>query len=70
MKETKRLKYLCTVVNCMGRDNHVRLSDRELALLEEVRDTAFGTDSVPIGEALEVACEDYLGDMRLDAADL
>lgn len=54
----------------MGRDNLVRLSDREKALLEEVRQTEFGTDSVPIGEALEVACENYLGEMRLDAADL
>lgn len=48
----------------------VRLSDREIALLEEVRDTEFGSDSVPLGEALEVACECYLGEMRLDAADL
>jgi len=54
----------------MGRDNHIRLSDRELALVEEVRATKFGSDSVPIGEALEVACENCLGDMRLDAADL
>jgi len=48
----------------------VRLSDREMALLEEVRGTKFGSDSVPLGEALEVACEDYLGEMRLDAAEL
>lgn len=54
----------------MGRDTSIRVSKREKALLEEVRDTEFGTDSVPLGEALEVACEDYLGDMRLDAADL
>lgn len=43
----------------MARDNHVRLSDRELELLEEVRSTEFGTDSVPLGEALQVACENY-----------
>jgi len=54
----------------MARENHVRLSDRELALLEKVRDTEYGSDSVPLGEALEVACENYLGEMRLDAADL
>jgi len=53
----------------MGRDNHIRLSDRELALLEEVRETEFGTGSVPIGEALEVACENYLDDVRLGVAD-
>jgi hypothetical protein len=41
-----------------------------MALLEEVRATKFGSDSVPLGEALEVACENYLGDMRLDAAEL
>lgn len=54
----------------MARDNHVRLSDRELKLLEEVRATEFGSDSVPLGEALETACENYLGEMRLDAAGL
>jgi len=54
----------------MRRDNHVRLSDRELALLEEVRSTKFGTDSVPLGKALEVACEDYLGEMRVEAENL
>ncbi len=54
----------------MGRDNHIRVSDKELALLDEVRDTEFGTESVPIGEAIEVACENYLGEMRIDAADL
>jgi len=54
----------------MGRENLVRLSDRELALLEEVRDAKFGTDSVPIGEAVTEATESYLGQMRLDAAGL
>jgi hypothetical protein len=54
----------------MGRSNHVRLSDREVALIEEVRATEFGSDSVPLGEAVAVACENYLGEMRLDAADL
>ena len=54
----------------MGRDTSIRVSEREKALLEEVRDTEFGTDSVPLGEALEVACENYLGEMRIDAADL
>lgn len=54
----------------MGRENLVRLSDRELALLEEVRDAKFGTDSVPIGEAVTEATESYLGKMRLDAAGL
>ncbi len=54
----------------MGRPTTVRVSEREKALLEEVRDTEFGSDSVPLGEALEVACENYLGEMRLDAADL
>ncbi|AGM11542.1 hypothetical protein M199_gp124 [Halogranum tailed virus 1] len=44
----------------MARDNLVRLSDREKKLLEEVRDTEYGSDSVPLGEALEVACEQYL----------
>jgi len=50
----------------MARENAVKLSDREKALLEEVRETEFGTDSVPLGEALEVACENYLGPMRLE----
>jgi hypothetical protein len=54
----------------MARENHVRLSDREQALLEEVRQTEFGTDSVPLGEAVEAACEQYLGQQRLEAADL
>lgn len=54
----------------MARKNLVRLSDRELALLEEVRETEFGTDSVPYGEALSAACENYLGKMRLQALDL
>lgn len=54
----------------MARDNLIRLSDRELALLEEVRMTEFGTDSVPIGEAVSVASENYLGQQRLEAADL
>lgn len=54
----------------MSRDNMIRVSDREKALLEEVRMTEFGSNGVPLGEALEVACEDYLGDMRLDAAGL
>lgn len=52
------------------RENHVRLSDREMQLLMEVRQTEFGTDSVPIGEAVEVACEQYLGEQRLDAANI
>jgi len=54
----------------MARENFVRLSDRELELLEEVRSTEFGSDSVPIGEAVSVACENYLGEMRLGAAGL
>jgi len=54
----------------MGRETSIRVSEREKALLEEVRDTEFGTDSVPLGEALKVVCENYLGEMRLDAADL
>jgi len=54
----------------MARTNTVRLSDRERELLEEVRQTEFGTDSVPLGEALEVACENYLGEMRVDVTDL
>lgn len=54
----------------MARENHVRLSDREQALLEEVRQTEFGTESVPLGEAVEAACEQYLGQQRLEAADL
>jgi hypothetical protein len=54
----------------MARTNTVRLSDKEKKLLEEVRQTEFGSDSVPLGEALEVACENYLGEMRLDASDL
>ena len=53
----------------MARENTVRFSDREKALLEEVRMTEFGSESVPLGEALEVACEEYLGEMRLEAVD-
>lgn len=44
------------------RENHIRLSDEELALIEDVRDVEFGTDSVPIGEAVESACKSYLLD--------
>lgn len=54
----------------MVRQNSIKVSDSEKELLEEVRQTKFGTDSVPFGEALQVACESYLGEMRLDAADL
>jgi len=54
----------------MARSNAVKLSDREKELIEEVRETEFGSDSVPLGEAIEVACENYLGEMRLNAADL
>lgn len=54
----------------MARENLVRLSDREQALVEEVRQTEFGTESVPLGEAIEVACEQYLGEQRLDAANI
>lgn len=54
----------------MARGNTIKVSDKEKDLLEEVRETEFGTDSVPFGEALQVACENYLGEMRLDAADL
>jgi len=53
----------------MARTTTVRVSDEERELLEEVRETEFGTDSVPLGEVIEVACENYLGPMRLDAAD-
>lgn len=54
----------------MARENTIKVSDDEKALLEEVRQTEFGTDSVPFGEALTVACENYLGEMRIEAADL
>jgi hypothetical protein len=40
----------------------VKLSDDEKELLEELRDEHFGTSSVPLGEALEVACEKYFKD--------
>ena len=53
----------------MARENMIRLSDRERALLEEVRMTEYGSDSVPLGEALERACEEYLGEMRLEAVE-
>ena len=45
----------------MGRDNFVRLSDEEISLVNDVRSAEFGTDSVPIGEAVAVACSTYLG---------
>lgn len=51
----------------MAREHLVKLSERERELIEEVREVEFGTDSVPLGEAVEVACENYLGEMRLDA---
>lgn len=54
----------------MVRQNSIKVSDEEKALLEEVRDTEFGTDSVPYGEALREACEAYLGEMRVEAAGL
>lgn len=54
----------------MVRENSIKVSDEEKKLIEEVRQTEFGTDSVPFGEAIQVACENYLGEMRLDAADL
>jgi hypothetical protein len=44
----------------MGRENLIRISDSELELLEKVRKEEFNTDSVPIGEAVEVSCENYL----------
>jgi hypothetical protein len=54
----------------MGRPTTVRVSEQEKELLEEVRNTEFGSNSVPLGEALEVACKNYLGEMRMEAADL
>lgn len=44
----------------MGRETSIRVSEREKSLLEKVRNTEFSTDSVPLGEALEVACKNYL----------
>jgi len=46
----------------MARVNTVRLSDKERELLEQVREKEFGTNSVPLGEALDVACSNYLND--------
>lgn len=43
----------------MVRQNSIKVSDEEKELLEEVRQAEFGTDSVPFGEALQVACEAY-----------
>jgi len=54
----------------MARSNHVRLSDREVALVEEVRATAFGSDSVPLGEAVAAACEDYLEQIKIDESNV
>lgn len=45
---------------CMARENTVKLSDSEKELIEDVREKHFGTDSVPLGEAVEVACRNYL----------
>lgn len=42
----------------MGRQNHIKLSDEEYELLEEYRLEAFGTPSVPFGEAVEHAIEE------------
>lgn len=53
----------------MKRDNHVRLTDKELKLLEEARSIEFGDDSVPLGRALETTCEHYLGETRRFADD-
>lgn len=44
----------------MGRETSIRVSEKEKSLLEDVRDIEFGTESVPLGEALEIVCEDYL----------
>lgn len=44
----------------MVRSNQVRVSDDEMELLEEVRREEFGTDSVPLGEVIDVACSGYL----------
>lgn len=52
------------------RENHVRLSDREIQLLIEVRQDEFGTDSVPIGEAVEVACKQYLGEQSIGTVNI
>lgn len=48
----------------MGRETSIRVSEREKSLLEKVRNTEFSTDSVPLGEALEVACKNYLSGER------
>lgn len=54
----------------MARENTIKVSDREKELLEEARYAEYGTDSVPLGEALEAVCESYLGEMRVDAAEI
>jgi hypothetical protein len=54
----------------MARENLVRLSDEEKELVKEVRKTKFGDSNVALGVAVREACENYLGEMRLEAANL
>jgi len=51
----------------MARENLIRLSDEEKELVEEVRKTKFGDSDVALGVAVREACENYLGEMRLEA---
>jgi len=44
----------------MGREELIRVSSEEKELLEKVRGEEFGTDSVPLGEVLELACQRFL----------
>jgi len=50
----------------MARDNLVRLSDKEKKLLEEVRKIKFKSNSVPLGETIEIVCRNYLEDTKID----
>lgn len=46
----------------MVRSTTIRVSKEERELLKRVRQKEFGTDSVPLGEVLELTCEEYLNE--------
>lgn len=44
----------------MARENLIRVSEKEMKLIESVREKEFNTDEVPLGLAISVACEEFI----------
>jgi len=44
----------------VARENLIRVSEKEMELIESVREKEFSTDEVPLGLAISVACEEFI----------